>query len=315
MNPTLPPVYSLAQALERMGPTVRERYGDLRALVSDAQALQVSLMERIDTAQEEFHRLQRRLGRASAVGDADEVKTLESDLAAAAAKLDRLEKERSKRNSVRANTEQICSRLDVFILSRFSGAGDVTYPPQITVRPALRDGESVTDAILRLRDEISRARGELSRVRAAPLPADEIRAAVFEQVDRLAKEGEPRLSIEGPVVRLQWPDVQYFSAPGQALVAPSGGASKLLRWLHRDAIIERLTANVVDAPHAIPAGERPARIRALEERLFVLEVEEEYFVAQAIAAGLEAHRRPDASPFAILGWGLQPQLPVAEAAE
>jgi hypothetical protein len=78
--------------------------------------------------------------------------------------------------------------------------------------------------------------------------------------------------------------------------------------------LRSLTAGVVDAPGAIPIAERPERIRALEEKLFALEVEEEHYVAEAIAAGLEAHRRPDASPWALLGWGLAREEVHAEAA-
>ena len=37
--------------------------------------------------------------------------------------------------------------------------------------------------------------------------------------------------------------------------------------------------------------------------------------AQAIADGLECHRRADASPWAILGWGLASEEVHAEAAE
>jgi hypothetical protein len=211
--------------------TARGRYEDLRALVGDAQALQTSLMERLDAAQEEFRRLQVRLGRASLPGgDPDEVEKLEADLAAVSAKLDRLERERSR---LRANTEQVVSRLDNFILQLFSSTGAVTEPPRITVEPRLRDGESATDAILRLRKEINRTRAEIATLRAAPLPAAEIKDTIIDRVYQMAAEGQPQVSIEGTKVVVHWPDVQQFSVPGQALTAPSGGASKLLCWLDR----------------------------------------------------------------------------------
>jgi hypothetical protein len=285
-----PPVYSLAQAIERLGPTSRARYQDLRGLLADAEALQRSLMERMGEGEQEYRRIQHRLARAALPGgDQDEAKQLEADLAAAGAKLDKLEAERSKRNSVRANVEQVISRLDNFIGALYSG----------------------------LRGEINRTRSELARVRAAPLPAAEIRAALIERVERMAAEGQPRVVIEGTKVKLYFSDEQLYASPGQALVAPSGGASKLDCWLHRDQMIDRLDEIIerLTGPNAIPAGERPGLVRALEEHLFELEVEEEHWVAQAIAAGLECHRRVDASPWAILGWGLQPEAPRAEAAE
>jgi hypothetical protein len=315
-----PPVYSLAQAIERLGPTSRARYQDLRGLLADAEALQRSLMERMGEGEQEYRRIQHRLARAALPGgDQDEAKQLEADLAAAGAKLDKLEAERSKRNSVRANVEQVISRLDNFIGALYSGVPGAygADPPRITVQPTLRDGETITAAILRLRGEINRTRSELARVRAAPLPAAEIRAALIERVERMAAEGQPRVVIEGTKVKLYFSDEQLYASPGQALVAPSGGASKLDCWLHRDQMIDRLDEIIerLTGPNAIPAGERPGLVRALEEHLFELEVEEEHWVAQAIAAGLECHRRVDASPWAILGWGLQPEAPRAEAAE
>jgi hypothetical protein len=124
------------------------------------------------------------------------------------------------------------------------------------------------------------------------------------------------VTVEGAKVELHMPDQQLYGVPGQVLVAPSGSASKLMCWPDRDRIIAELTAGITDLSGAIPSAERPGRMRELEERLFRLEVAEEFFVTEAIAAGLEAHRRPDASPWAILGWGLQPpEAPVAEAAE
>lgn len=316
-NPMLPPPFSFSQCLERMGPSGRGRYEDLKALVSDATALERTAQERITAVQEEFGRLQRRYGRAVQTGDADAAKRLEADLAAVGAKADKLERERSRRNSVAANTGQVVSRLTSFIEAWWMGSlSNIVEPPRIAVTPRLLDGETAIDAVMRLRSEINQTRGELAKVQAAPLPANEVRAALIDAVDRMAEQGRPRIAIEGTRATVTWPDQQEFAAPGQALAAPSGGASKLMAWLHRDQIITQLTATLVDVvPGAIPAAERPGRIRELEENLFALEVQEEYFVGEAIAAGLECHRRVDASPWAILGWGLAREEALSEAAE
>src|SRR5262245_10424537 len=107
-NPMHPPPYSLAQCIERLGPVARAKYADLKDLVGDAEALQRSLMERIEATQEASHRLQHRLAGATLpTGDPDEAKQLAADLAGVSSKLDRLERERSRRNSVAANTGQV----------------------------------------------------------------------------------------------------------------------------------------------------------------------------------------------------------------
>jgi hypothetical protein len=50
----------------------------------------------------------------------------------------------------------------------------------------------------------------------------------------------------------------------------------------------------------IPAAEREPRREKLQAALLELERVEEHFVVQALAAGLEVHRRPYASGYALL---------------
>jgi len=182
------------------------------------------------------------------------------------------------------------------------------------VVPGARDGESLTDAILRLRSEIGIARNELMRIKTAPLPAAEIKAQIEAEVDRAAAAGAPRVTSGAGKLSIDWCDVQAFAAPGAARSAPSGSASQLACWLHRDEIIDRLTADVEDAPGSIPSAERPQRIRESEARIFALEVGEERLVVAALEQGLEVHRRIDASPWAIL-YGAAEEAVQAVAAE
>jgi hypothetical protein len=232
-NPTWPPPYSLVQCLDRLSPKARRKYDDLRALLADAEALQRSLMERVRVKEERLADLARR--RDYAAADAAAIERLDAELAAIHADLDKLERERSRRNSARANTEQVCSRLDNFLLQFFSGASDIAAPSWPPAVAAPRDGESIGDALLRLRYEISTAQGELRRVRAAPPPASEIKAALVAEVDRMASDGAPRIAIDGGRVTIHWPDLQMYAVPGAALSAPSGSASKLLAALFRAA--------------------------------------------------------------------------------
>src|SRR5262249_56158867 len=91
---------------------------------------------------------------------------------------DKVEGGRWKRNCVRANTEQVISRINNFVGELFSGASDINPPPWPDAVPGPHESESVGDAILRLRSEISVARSELQRIKTAPLPASEVRAAI-----------------------------------------------------------------------------------------------------------------------------------------
>jgi hypothetical protein len=216
---------------------------------------------------------------------------------------------------VRANTEQTVSRLNNFIGEIFSGAVDVELPQWPDAVPGPREGESLTDTLLRIRSELAGASGQLAAVRVAPLPASEIRAALIAEVDRLAAAGAPRISVAAGKVTINWPDQMLYALPGSALSAPSGSASALDCWRDRDKMIERPTAGITDLQGAIPSAERPKRVREIEARLLGLEIGEERLVLRALAAGLEVHRRPDASPWAILYSGGPEETAQAEAAE
>jgi hypothetical protein len=313
-NPTWPPPYSLGQCLDRLGSRARAKYDALKGLLSDAEHLQRSLQERVRVKEDRLADLGRRRSYASAPGgDGAEVAKLDRELASLHADLDKLERERSKRNSVRANTEQVVSRIDNFVMQFFSGADDVVVPPWPTSVPGARDGESVGDALLRLRYEIGTAQGGLAQVRTAPPPASEIRAALAAEVDRMAGGGAPRVVIDAGRVSIYWPDVMMYATPGAALSAPSGSASKMLAALFPEQLKKLLTAGIVDVKGGIPSAERPRLIREAEARIFALEVAEERLVMAALDAGLEVHRRIDASPWAILN--ADAEVAHAEAAE
>jgi hypothetical protein len=307
------PVHSLGQALDRLGARPRAKYDALKGLLTDAEALQRSLMERIRVKEDQFADLSRRRDYAHGGEGVEEAATLDAELSAVRTDLARLEGERQKRNSVRANTEQVVSRLNNAIMQFFSGAAEVERPPWPTVVPGARDGESVGDALLRLRHEISTAQGELMRIKAAPPPAAEIKAAIEAEVDRLAGAGTPRIAVDAGKVSIHWPDVQPYAVPGSALAAPSGSASSLLAALFPAQLKKLLTAGIADTRDSIPARSRPRLIREAEARILALEVGEERLVVAALEQGLEVHRRIDASPWAILLADTEPVR--AEAAE
>jgi hypothetical protein len=314
-NPTWPPPYSLTQCLDRLPPRARGKYDDLRAMLADSEALQRSLMERVRAKEERLADLARRRDYAVRPGgDAAQLARLDAELAVVRADLDRLERERARRNSVRANTEQVVSRLNNFIMQLFSGASDAAAPPWPANVPGPRDGESVSDAILRLRRDIAVAQGELRRVQTAPPPASEIRAVLVAEVDRMADEGRPHVAVDGGRVRVQWPDVMLYAGSGAALSAPSGSASKMLAALFPAELKKLLAAGVGDVPGAVASAERPRLVRELEARVLALEVAEEKLVCEALDAGLDVHRRVDASPWAILYADVE-EAARAEAAE
>lgn len=95
-------------------------------------------------------------------------------------------------------------------------------------------------------------------------------------------------------VRVYWPDQQLYRSG--ALSAPSGSASQMLCALFPAEMKKLLTTGITDLRGTIPGAERPRLIMA------------------ALDAGLEVHRRIDASPWAIL-YSAAEEAARAEAAE
>jgi len=308
-------IYSLPQAIAALPRAAQRRYNDLVASLADAEALTRSVIERERQAEERLHAIEHRLKVGRRMQPVDgKLASLEAEHRELLAEHDRLNRLRSERNSLRGNVEQTLSQLNTAIMTAV-GQDKPIYGTPVNTDAKPHEGETIGAAILRVRGEIMRVRAELIALKEAPLPADEVKAAIVAEVDRLANEGAPRLDLREGKVKVRWPDVQEFAAPNTAFSAPSGSASRLAAWLFRDQLVEKLTAGV-DGLEGIPAAERPGLEKELRVALLQLELEEESLVEQAIAAGLEVHRRFDTLPFALLG--LQPhdlQPPALQAAE
>src|SRR5262245_17843864 len=167
MNENQYPVYNLVQALDRLSPRARAKYDALEGLVGDAEALQRALMERIRAREDRLAQLAHERDHSS---DPSESARLDAELQRVRADLDKLERERAKRNGIRNNTTQIVSRIDNFLGELFSGAVDIAPPQWPSPVPGARDRQSLRDAIWRWRSQAGIARHELTRIQAAPAP-------------------------------------------------------------------------------------------------------------------------------------------------
>ena len=188
-------------------------------------------------------------------------------------------------------------------ISRLQNAlhGIYAAPDAPPVIAELRDGESASDAVLRLRAEIGRKQSELQRLKSAPPMADEQRVWVRQQV-ALMRQGGPRLEVT-PTGQLELasPDISKFAPPGAGLLAPSGSALRLFACLFPERLIEYLEQQISESPNAVPQVERPRLIEQLELEILRLERIEEHFISLTEAQGVEVHRRFAANPMAILG--------------
>jgi hypothetical protein len=316
-------LFTVSQVVDALPPHAKDRYESLQAQAADADVLVGMLQTRYSKPIDAYHNTERPLRHATRINNGEEVAKLQAELTAMAAKSDRLDRERSKRVSVQTNAVQTLHRLNSFLEAAFglSGALNVPQPLRTSITPELLlADETAIDAVKRLRQEIFATKTGLAMIKSAPLPAQEVCLAIMRQVEAMAEQGKPRLSITGTEVKLTWADQHEFALAGTgALMAPAGSASKMMAWLFRDELMKKLVreVGVKDPPGAIPARDRPEKTRVLEERLWALEVQEEHFISVALSEGCEVHRRSDANPWTTLGYGLalEAPAPLAEAAE
>ena len=152
--------------------------------------------------------------------------------------------------------------------------------------PSLRNGETVLEAITRLRGELAAAQCELMQVRAAPLPIDDLKEMATEAVSRFAT---PSLQVRDGRLDIGWPKDQVA----------------FLAWLNAEQVVARLHEQIDRLPvqaNALSAAERNRRMTEISARILELEHQEEALVEAALEAGHDGvSRREGVSPAAVLG--------------
>jgi hypothetical protein len=214
------------------------------------------------------------------------------------AEFERLDREGASRQGVKANCDQTVAQLNEFLVT------GISWPLRaVSIEPKLRKGETLPDAVRRVRSEIIAAQSELAGLRSAPPTPEELARDLVGQITAHARP--PALLILDRKLRILWPDSQEFAAPGSTLAAPSGSASGLLCWLFHDRIVESLAPVLEQLIGRLPAGvsseDREQRISELTARLLLLEHQEEALISSAASAGIELARRPYCSGWALLG--------------
>jgi hypothetical protein len=303
------PAHDLSTMVERLAPSASAKYHALTGRLDEVHALLKLCLDQekdLDTRRNVCARALH----SSALPESDAAnKRLREQLAQLDREHEVLERKRSRLNSARGNLDQTLSHL------RNALPGCYGSPAAEPIVAEPREGETISDAILHVRGEIGGKQSELVAIKSAPWPAAEQRAWLHQQIAQLQKDG-PRLIVgQDGRPEIFSPDVSQFAPPGATFVAPSGSALRLLASLFPDQLFACLEQQIVDAPHAIAFADRPQRIREIEQQILRLEFAEESLIEQALESGIEVHRRPQASVYAILGLHspiFGPRQPVVE---
>ena len=313
--PAWSPPEQLRRLLGKLPPVARAKFQRLTAESADAEALIMASVARQKPIEVALNDAIARLNYTDAKADPDGAKAIEAEIEELRVQLQRLDRERAVRQATKQNLDQTISTLrEIFILG-----GRLTFPVhEVHIDAQPRDREDLKAAILRTRNEISVAQSELRALRNAIGTLEELGVQVLREVERKAARGRPRVNVNAGKVSIAWPDVITLGPRDQVIGAPQAAASDMLCWLHEQEIAKKLVTDLVAAlpdGGGISEAERTARVAEIEAAIARLENEEECLIEQALAAGIEVHRRTGASPWALLGIAPGAAEEVLQAAE
>jgi hypothetical protein len=188
-------------------------------------------------------------------------------------------------------------------LERFAKALRAPVAAGPVVKLAQRKGESLVDMVARLRAELAELKADRREVEAAPRTASETKVAIAEQIDELARQGEPDVlgCIEAGIP-VTWPRIVTDPRTSPA-AGGLHGSVHLLCWLARDLLVERLCASVdelADDSHSLDVATRGYRLAKITEKTLMTERQEAEAIWAALAAGITIEFRADADVRAVL---------------
>lgn len=283
----------LANVIEMLPPPARRRYEILCRKVEDGAALVAVSQERIGYIEAHLVHAQNHLAQLtqfplSDPKDAPLIEAAKAEVERIQADMESAIGERTKRDSVRSGAQQVVGQLRNFLMTMPLPVRSV----RIEAKPT--KGETLPDAIDRVRSAIRKTAGEIAMTKAAPPDRATVEHQLRDHVQSLVRAGTPSVRFDADRVLVDWPDANKFGHG-----APPGSASKLLAAMFPDQVLAFLMRGI-DQLQGIPPSERANRIAKLEADIRKLEHEEESFIAQAEAQGLEVFRRPFASGYALL---------------
>jgi hypothetical protein len=178
------------------------------------------------------------------------------------------------------------------------------------VTTLLKKGERIADGVERYRHRLRELAADAHRVRSAPFPSADVKAQLRQQIAQLAEAGRP--NVDGAIEHGQ--QVSFPMITMQSLVrnvdAPAIGFSEtidalaLIAWLHRDALIARIEAEVdeiADDKAALSDAEREKQLVAISIQALGVERMEVALIWHAEAKGEVIDFRANTTPQAVLG--------------
>jgi hypothetical protein len=178
-----------------------------------------------------------------------------------------------------------------------------TEPPK-----PVRGENGLLDQIENRRRRVRELRADLHRIESAPFPSSYCKQRMVAQIEALAVRGAPNVAnliehdgkIEFATLRVQ---AEVFAEKRALAFSEQADALALFAWLHKDALIKRLDAEIdaeSDDAAALSHADREVRTAEVMGDLLAVERDEAWCVWRAIDERLPVEHRSDISPLALL---------------
>lgn len=221
----------------------------------------------------------------------------EKECTAAKAELARLQGEMDK---IRAQSSATPSRCVSFLRG---------LPPEAKIQPfdgklPKPNGSDPQKAVSQLRQRLADLQTERWELSSALYPMTDALSVMRAEITRLAALGRPDV---GPCLAAKqppiWPMARVLDIAGLPTLTQFGDGLALLCWLHKDALIDRLSQEITalaDDRSALTDHQRKSRDAEIAAEILRLEREEEALVEAAQNNSILIQRRSDCSPVAVL---------------
>jgi hypothetical protein len=199
----------------------------------------------------------------------------------------RLASERDRHNAKHTALSTLIHKLNQFLVELRLPPGAVLEPVQpVSIR--LAEGETVNEAITKVRAEIAALNRQLVTVKAAVLPKLDQIGAAEAFVAKMASVSRPTVAIlRDDMLRVSWRD---------SVISGTDDVLSMLCWIMPEAVVAALTRDIEAQPTPINPMSRADRLQKVGELSAAClehELIEESLIELAAREGVEIMRRPD----------------------
>ena len=303
--------------VDRLPDKIAMRVIDLRQAKDDALVLSRALADELNGFQDTKHQHENRIrSLMTATGNGGfglpkehpSVTSEQEKLKKVEANIKRLSALQSSRSDNWNAVGGLLESLERY-LSQFGAEDKITEHDAPPVK--LLKGQSPNSAVEACRARIERLRQDLNMVKSAPITTARAKEIARNQIMAFAERGRPDVtSTINHGEPVSWPSVEQtpltvYGSKDRIVVYPNGNdGSAMLAWVHRDALIARIEAEIdaeSDDSKALTDEDRCERMTSIRSQILATEREEEAHITAALDAMSGIVRRRDADPRAVLG--------------